>query len=202
MFSFPDVLIHIGNILYLAAFMVRDIIWLRVLTVAASFVLLPYFYFQTTPLFAAIYWNMAFTALNIYWIVRLTLERRPIELSEEEQQLCELAFHTMKPREMMKLLQLGNWRSIGADECLVTKGTALDELMLIYEGKVCVVLDGKRVAELQPGQFIGGVSYITEETTPADVLSLEPTRYFVWHKASGHSHCCFCRLSYWFTRTE
>jgi hypothetical protein len=178
-----DILIHVANILYLIAFMVRDILWLRIMTVAASCFLLPYFYFQPTPLLAPIYWNLAFTVLNIYWIVRLTLERRPVKLSDKEQRLCELAFRTMKPREMLRILRLGTWRSAGTDQCLVKKGAELDELMLIYQGKACVVVDGKRVAELQPGQFIGGISYVTKEITPADVLSLEPIHFFVWPKA-------------------
>jgi hypothetical protein len=50
---------------------------------------------------ASIYWNLAFTALNIYWICRLLLERRPVKLSAAEQRLCELVLRTMTPREMI-----------------------------------------------------------------------------------------------------
>ena len=45
-----------------------------------------------------------------------------------------------------------------------------------------VQVDGKNVTELQPGQFIGSISYVTEETAPANVVSLEPTRYVSWSK--------------------
>jgi CRP-like cAMP-binding protein len=86
----------------------------------------------------------------------------------------------MKPREMMKVLRQGSWRTAGADECLVSRGDALDELMVIYSGKACVEVDGKYVTELQPGQFIGGISFITDEIAPANVVAIEPTRYFVW----------------------
>ncbi len=87
MFDSLEILIHVANVLYLLAFLVRDILWLRILTVAASFFLLPYFYLQPSPLMTPIYWNLAFTSLNAYWIVRLCLERRPIQLSEEELRL-------------------------------------------------------------------------------------------------------------------
>ncbi len=83
---------------------------------------------------------------------------------------------------MLRILRLGTWRSADTDQCLVKKGADLNELMLIYKGKACVVIDGKRVAELQPGQFIGGISFVTKEITPADVLSLESIEYFVWPK--------------------
>lgn len=183
MFDSLELLIHAANVLYLLAFLVRDILWLRALTVAASCFLLPYFYLQPTPLLTPIYWNLAFTSLNAYWIVRLLLERRPIKLTEEEQRLCELVFRTMTPREMIKILRLGGWRTAETAQCLVNRGRALDELMVIYSGKACVEVDGKYVTELQPGQFIGGISYITDETAPANVVAIEPTRYFVWPKS-------------------
>ena len=178
-----ELLIHAANVLYLFAFMVRDILWLRILTVVAATCLIPYFYFRPEPLLAPIYWNLAFTALNIFWIVRLLLERRPVKLSEEEQRLCELVFRTMTPREMIKILKLASWQSAIAGECFVERGKPLDRLMVIYSGKACVEVDGKNVTELQPGQFIGSISYITEETAPANIVSLEPTRYVSWPKS-------------------
>jgi len=55
--------------------------------------------------------------------------------------------------------------------------------MVIYSGRACVVVDGRNVIELQPGQFIGSISYVTDETAPANVVSLEPTRYVAWPKS-------------------
>ncbi len=178
-----ELLIHAANVLYLFAFLVREILWLRILTVVAASFLIPYFYFQPVPLTTAIYWNLAFTALNLFWIVRLLLERRPVKLTEEEQRLCELVFRTMTPREMIKILKLATWQSAVAGECFVEHGKPLDRLMVIYSGKACVEVDGKNVTELQPGQFIGSISYVTEETAPANIVSLEPTRYVSWPKS-------------------
>jgi hypothetical protein len=163
--------------------MVRDILWLRILTVIAASCLIPYFYFQPVPLMTPIYWNLTFTALNIFWIVRLFLERRPVKLSAEEQRLCELVFRTMTPREMIKILKLATWEEAATGECFVERDKPLDRLMVIFSGKACVEVDGRNVTELEPGQFIGGISYVTEETAPANIVSLEPTRYVSWPKS-------------------
>ncbi len=179
-----DLLLHTANVLYLFAFMVRDILWLRILTVVAALCLVPYFYFRPEPLMLPIYWNLAFTSLNVYWIVRLLLGRRPIKLSHEEQTLCELVFRTMTPREMIKILKLGTWHDADAGECFVKRGDPLDRLIVIYSGKACVEVDGNHVTDLEPGQFIGSISYVTEETAPASVVSLEPTRYVCWPKSN------------------
>ncbi len=183
MMSQIDLLIHAANVLYLFAFMVRDILWLRILAVIAAACLIPYFYYRPEPLMTPIYWNLVFTALNIYWIARLLWERRPVKLNAEEQRLCELVFRTMTPREMIKILKLASWENAAAGECFVTRGQRLDRLMVIYSGKACVEVDGRNVTELQPGQFIGSISYVTQETAPANIVSIEPTRYVCWSKS-------------------
>ncbi len=178
-----ELLINVANVLYLFAYMVRDILWLRILSVIAASCLLPYFYFQATPLMTPIYWNLVFMALNVFWIVLLLLERRPVQLNDEEQRLCELVFRTMTPREMTKILKLATWRDVPAGVCFVEQGRPLDQLMIIYSGEACVEADGRRVAELAPGQFIGSISYVTEDRAPANIVSLSPTRYVCWSKA-------------------
>lgn len=182
--NFPlEILINTANVLYLFSYMVRDILWLRTLTVIAALCLMPYFYFQSVPLMTPIYWNIGFTILNIFWIVLLLLERRPIRLSPKEERLCELVFRTMTPREMMRILELATWKMANVDECFVDHGSKLDELIVIYSGKACVRINGEAVAEILPGQFIGSINYITEETAPADIVALESTCYVTWPKA-------------------
>ena len=49
------------------------------MTVVAACGLIAYFYFKPDPLIIAVYWNLLFTSLNIYWIGRLLIERRPVQ---------------------------------------------------------------------------------------------------------------------------
>ena len=102
--------------------------------------------------------------------------------------LCSLIYNTSRsvilyPFSAIKILKLASWQSAVAGECFVERGKPLDRLMVIYSGKACVEVDGKNVTELQPGQFIGSISYFTEETAPANIVSLEPTRYVSWPKS-------------------
>src|SRR3546814_12172845 len=105
-----------------------------------------------------IYWNLVFAALNIYWICRLLLERRPVKLSAEEQRLCELVFRTMTTREMIKVLKLATWENAAAGECFVERGKPLDRTMVIYSGKACAEVDGRNVTAIQPRHFISRIS--------------------------------------------
>lgn len=178
-----DILLHSANVLYLFSFLMRDILWLRVLTVIAASLLIAFFWFRPDPLLGAIAWNLVFTALNIYWITRLILERRPVALTEAQQRLHQLAFRALKPREMLELLKLALWEEHDARTCFVRQGTALDRLIVIFSGRACVQYGGKDVAEIGQGQFIGGMSYITDGKVAADVYALEPTCCVTWPKA-------------------
>ena len=177
-----EYLIHIANILYLFSYIMRDILWLRVLTVAAACFPIPYFYFRPDPLIPAIFWNLVFTSLNVFWICRLLLERRPVKLSDDEQQLCQIAFRTLTPREMKKILNLSSWSNAVANECFVSKDEPLERLILIYSGKANVEIDGQKVGELHAGQFIGEMSYFTDDVAAANVVATQDTRYVSWPK--------------------
>lgn len=173
-------MIHVANVLYLVSYLMRDILWLRVFTVVAASCLISYFYFRPNPLMPAIYWNLVFTSLNAYWIWRLLLERRPVRLTEDEQRLYQLAFRSLKPREMLKLLRLGRWVEAAPRECFIEGGKPLDRLHVICSGKACVEVGGKPVAELKEGQFIGETGFFTDEAGPASVVALESTRCMWW----------------------
>jgi hypothetical protein len=178
-----EALIHGANVLYLVSYLMRDILWLRIFTVVAAVCLIGYFYFRVDPLMTAIYWNLLFVALNGFWICRLVLERRPVQLTDEQEQLCRLVFHTISPREMLAMLKFAEWKNAEPGECFAPQGAPLDKLMVIYSGKARVEIDGRAVAEVLPGQFMGSIGFITGDPAPAAFVAAEPTRYLCWHKS-------------------
>jgi hypothetical protein len=177
-----DYLINVANVLYLFSYLVRDILWLRILTVIAAVFLITYFYTRPDPLFTAIYWNLLFTGLNIFWVVRLLIERRPVQLTGNDLRLYQLVFRCLTPREMKQLLKLGRWEKAEVQECFISQGDTLERLMVICLGRTSVMKDGKVVEELSDGQFIGGIPFVTEVSAPANVIALEETYYMSWDK--------------------
>ena len=174
--------IHLANVLYLASYLVRDILWLRVLTVVAGSLLLPFYFTQSPPLWEAIAWNLLFISINTYQIKVLLLERRPVKLDETQQRLYQLVFRSLKPREFVKLLALGEWKEAAAEECIVAEGEQLDRMMVIFSGAAAVHADGKTVATLDDGSLVGEMSFITGEVPQATVSATERTRYVSWPK--------------------
>src|SRR3981189_1299898 len=149
-----DLLIHAANILFLFAYLVRDILWLRLLTVVATICLIPYYYARPEPMMVAIYWSLVFTALNLYWIVRLFLERAPMELSADEQRLCELVFRTISPRGVITLLKLATREVAETGGGFVQRHERAERLMVIYSGRAWGEVEGLRVSELLLERYI------------------------------------------------
>jgi hypothetical protein len=174
------VLIHVANLLYLGSYLVKDILWLRVLTVTAGMVLLVYYAMFPMPLWAAVVWNVLFALINLHQIRTLLLERRPVTLRPDELLLYQLAFRRLTEREFAKLLAIGEWREVGVGERIVHRGQALHQLIVLVSGRVRVEVDDKPMAELRPGCLVGAMSFVTGQMPNADVVAMEPTRTVSW----------------------
>ncbi len=174
---------HLASILTLLAYLVRDILWLRVLTIAASLAGITFnYYVPATPLWAVIYWNLVFIVINSVQIAIIIKERSGVSFTEEEKELYETLFKNFAPFEFMKLLRLGRWLEAKKGQTLTIEAEPLDSVMLIYNGLVSVETGGRQIGQMKDGSLVGEVSFITEGTATATVRALERTRYLSWSK--------------------
>lgn len=174
------VFIHIANAIYLCSYLVKDILWLRVLSVVAGLTLLGYYAWMPMPLWAAIGWNVLFAAINARQIHLLLLERRPVSLRPDELRLYRLAFRRLTEREFAKLVAIGQWKEFRAGERIVEHGEQLHQLIVLVSGRVRVEGDGKADAELRPGCLLGDMSFLAGTIPDANVVAIEPTRVVSW----------------------
>ena len=115
----PNYFIHAANLLLLVAYSVRDILWLRLFAVAASLISLPYFVLQPTPQWAPIAWSVVFAGINTFQSWRLYLERRPVKLTADEEEVRRLAFAQLPSRKVLQLVSLGSWTTAAPGERLI-----------------------------------------------------------------------------------
>jgi Popeye protein conserved region len=162
--------ITIANILYLASYSVHDILWLRILTVVAAALLIPYYALQPVPLLDAIGWNALFIAINIYWIIRLMIERRPVYLTPDEARLRVLSFPSLTPREARDLYAMGSWDDVAPGTSLVSHDNAQGWFSVILRGVADVMHRGIKITELGEGQFVGGIDVQAASNVDIDVL--------------------------------
>ena len=169
--------IHAANLAILASFLVRDILWLRALSVLAGALFIAYFGLRPAPELEPIAWNGVFMLLNVVQIARLLRERRPVHLGEREQRLYDLAFRALSPRELLRLIAIGRWEEAKVGAVLIEQGSSPDRVLALCDGKFAVEVDGRRVAELAPGRLVGEMSYLTGAPTTARVRCVEPALF-------------------------
>ncbi len=139
----PNYFIHAANLLLLVAYSVRDILWLRLFAVAASLISLPYFVLQPTPQWPPIAWSIVFAGINSFQSWRLYLERRPVKLTPDEEEVRRLAFAQLPSRKVLQLVSLGSWTTTAPGERLIEHGTPAGAISLVVRGKVRLSKDGR-----------------------------------------------------------
>jgi hypothetical protein len=179
-----DYFIHAANILLLAAYSVRDILWLRVLAVTSSVAAIPYFLLQPTPLWAAFGWSVLFTGINAFQAWRLVVERRPVQLTDEEQEVRELIFRDLPPKKVLQVISVGTWMPAPPGERLIERGKPLESISLIVRGKVRVTSDGRLLSDLGPGEIVGSALLFSGAPAEVDAVSTESTRTLRWNAAT------------------
>ena len=175
-----DYLVHFSNILLLVSYSVRDILWLRWFAVAAAITNTPYFLLQETVLWPPIMWAAVFTAINLYQIARIYLERRPVVLAPDEQKLYDLAFRSLRPREFLSLALAGDWKDAVAGEKLLTEGEAASQVCIPVAGTVDIRRQGQQLGTLVPGQLIGTALVLTGTPSPIEASFTGAARYMAW----------------------
>lgn len=89
-----DWCIHAANIFYLASFLGRDMLWLRVLTCCGLIFGIVFFTTcQPAPMYGPTFWHIAFLIINFYQIHHLIGERRRLRLSREQEEASEMLDH-------------------------------------------------------------------------------------------------------------
>jgi len=175
-----DYLVHFSNVLLLVSYSVRDILWLRWFAVAAALTNMPYFLLQHTVLWPPIFWALVFTAINLYQISRIYLERRPVVLSADEQRLYDLGFRSLRPREFVALTLVGEWKSAAAGDRVLVEGEPVSHLCIPITGSAAVRKAGRPVGTLEPGHIVGTALALTGGPSPVEATFTEPARYMSW----------------------
>lgn len=177
-------LFFIANLLFCLAYIVRDMAYLRAITIVAATCTLPYFYAQATPLYSAMGWQAAFIIINAFNLTILLLQRRPVRLNDEQQWLHRTTLRLLTPRKMLRFLRLANTHHAQKGDTLIQEGEQLDALILIMTGNATVAIGEQQRATLYPGDLAGEMSFISGRPASANVIAQEPVRYFRWSSAA------------------
>ena len=172
---------HLAFGLIAFSFLVKDILWLRIVSILAS--LFSVFYnwvIPIEPMWIPIGWNFVFVGLNLYHIAIIIYEKRPIKMAPKDKELYETLFKDLSPVEYLKISKVAQWKKYKSGETIIKQEHLVPDLILIYNGTVDVSVNGKKVAELKDGQFVGEMSFLTGKSATADCIVKHDSECLVW----------------------
>ncbi len=176
-------LLNSANVLYIFCFGVRDVLWLRILAIAAMVLLLPFYANQPEPMISCMVWQAVFIGINLYWVVVIIRERMPPSMSVDEQMLYDSVFKDCcSAKNMLKLIAKGKWHDAESGEQIIQTNQRVDHLVLVQKGSVAFQVQKNETIKFHPGCLLGAVSFLTEEATVADYVAVESVRYLSWHR--------------------
>ena len=185
MMNIGDITGHLAFGLIAFSFLVKDIFWLRVMSITASAFSIFYNYFiPPIPMWIAIFWNGVFIVVNLYHIAILIYEKRPVKMSPKDRELYDTMFRSMSPVEFLKITKIAKWKKFKKNSKIITQNKPVKDLHLIYNGTVDVVVGIEPVAELRDGQFVGEMSFLTETPATATCVVKHETVCMVWNQES------------------
>jgi CRP-like cAMP-binding protein len=179
-----DFVLHAANLLLLVSYLARDMLVLRWFAVGASVMAMPYFLFQRTILWPPVVWGIVFTGINLYQIALIYLSRRPVVLSEDEQRLYDLGFHSIAKREFLSLVLAGEWKTAAPGDQPLVEGEVVRLVCIAIRGRLRVTRKGEDLGELQVGQSIGLAPALLGNPGFVTVSFTEPGRYIQWPLAA------------------
>ena len=172
---------HLAFGLIAFSFLVKDILYLRILSILASlFSVLYNFYIPLEPMWLPIGWNIIFVLVNLYHIAVIIYEKRPVKMSSKEKELYETMFRGLSPVEFLKITKVAQWKQFKSPLPIIQQGKPVNDLILIYNGMVDILVNDNKVAELKDGQFVGEMSFLTEKPATATCKVTHTTECLVW----------------------
>ena len=172
---------HLAFGLIAFSFLVKDILYLRLVSILASLFSVLYNYvIPVEPMWIAVGWNFVFISLNLYHIAVLVYEKRPVHMSPKHKELYETMFKDLTPVEFLKITKIADWEHFKSGENITQQNHKVPDLHLIYNGTVDVTVDGTKVAQLKDGQFVGEMSFLTEKPATATCVVRHDSEVLVW----------------------
>ena len=172
---------HLAFGLIAFSFLVKDILWLRIVSILAS--LFSVFYnwvIPVEPMWIPIGWNFVFVGLNLYHIAVIIYEKRPIKMAPKDKELYETLFKDLSPVEYLKISRAAKWETLKPGKRIITQGMPVPDLYLIYNGTVDITIDNEHIAQLKDGEFVGEMSFLTEKVATATCKVKYEAQCLVW----------------------
>jgi hypothetical protein len=106
---------NLANLIFLGAYWVKDILWLRLLVMVGSLVVIPYYLLRAEPLWTPTMWSCVFISIHAVRAWGIVKERRPVAFTGDEQLLYDKTKRRARLNLIRHLLDSIPYKNISID---------------------------------------------------------------------------------------
>ncbi|WP_342129592.1 Crp/Fnr family transcriptional regulator [Hydrogenophaga sp. OTU3427] len=179
--GFFDLLAFVTFSINALSYAMRDIKWLRIITIIAMLGDLVVYYNirPGSPLWVQFGMSALIIVINTYQLYMLWREKQASHFPGDTGWLYEHVFALLSPGEFKRVLKLGRWSQLQEGEYVLHKGGVVDEVGFVIEGRLDATWGDTVLNTVTPGGLVGEISYLTGKHASADVSAGTDTRLFV-----------------------
>ncbi len=178
-----SVIDNVANLIFVGAYWVKDILWLRLLAIVGSLVVIPYYLLQPEPLWPPMVWSCVFISINATRTWGIMKERRPIALTGDERLLYDKTFSALSLQQFKRLLAIGEWQDLDCGYVLHSTGDRPDSLEAVVRGELEARRGGRVLGYARAGDLTGLASVLGRSPELFDVTVTQPARVMRWRLA-------------------
>lgn len=183
-FSHSNLPGHFSYALIALSYWLTDIFWLRLLAIVGLSFEILYFSLSGGDLRTGIGWDIVFIAINAYQLYRLIQDRLAFRLPEAERELLRSVLTGLDDGQIVRLLSAGDFCEIAQGTKLAEEDKPLEKLFFLCEGRANVTIGGRKISQLEKGNLIGEVAFLTGRPATATVVADLPLRALVFEKTT------------------
>jgi hypothetical protein len=173
---------HVSYMLLIASMMMRKMVWLRLLAIAAGLFSAGFYYFQAVPV--SFFWEVVFVLVNAVQLFILYIENRRGKFSDEEQAFIDNVLSGVERAQARRLMKLGAWTEVSESMVMIEEDTTPPHLIYVVSGSAKVERHGRQIGQVGAGDFLGEMSYLTGKPATATVSSTTTLRYLSFNRTA------------------
>ncbi len=174
---------HLANLIFISAYWVKDILWLRLLSIVGSLVVIPYYLSRMEPLWVPTMWSCVFISIHAMRAWGIMKQRRPVAFTEDEQLLYEKAFKALSPQQFKRLVAIGQWQDLDRGYVLHSTGDPPGSIEAVVRGELEESRNGRLLGHASPGDLAGLASVLGGLPELYDTTVTQPARVIRWRYA-------------------
>ena len=167
-----DIAGHLSFLIVAISLSMKDIIFLRILSICSGVIGIFYNFFVTSePLWVPIIWLSIFIIINSSMITIYYLENKRSNLTPDDIEIWQTNFIGLSLREFKMIRKIATKKLFNTGDVLIHMGIKNKFLYFVNTGHLNVKKNDEILNTLSQGDVVGEMSFITDLLPNADVIA-------------------------------